>query len=131
MPSWLTNHSPLGLLCALAACASKNKYLEYVYGLCWFGSVEVGGFHPRSMTSVSPGVWLGFWDQACFPFVQTALSSFEELLVISKVCVPVSYFERYCAMRVVLVVHWYYNWVGLLVASHYWKLACLLLAPWK
>lgn len=53
------------------------------------------------------------------------LSPFRELLVTTKVCMPLLQPSDYCAMLVVTVVHIDQSWVRLLVAS-LWKPVCAL-----
>lgn len=65
------------------------------------------------------------------PLVERVLSSSRELLVTSKVSVPLLQPWSYCTMLVVDVVPRPHIWVGLLAFSLLWKLAWHLPLPWK
>lgn len=88
--------------------------------------MATAGSLPRSMTLLALGSWLVLRTRKDFLLVEKVLSSIREILITTKLCMPL--LHPY-AMLVIVVVHRSHSWVRRSVASFLWKLACCPLVP--
>lgn len=110
------------------SCGKKNTDLEYGKGWCFFSKMATAGSLPRSITLLALGSWLVLRTRKDFLLVEKVLSSIREILVTTKLCMPL--LHPY-ALLVIVVAHRSHSWIRLLAASFLWKLACCPLVSWK